>query len=201
MRKFNNLITKAISFLKNFWFHVCIMSLIVLGSAFLVYVAQKPEHLPTFWISCIALSLSYYAHTSAKEKLRLDLLEKRFEIYEKVLEFCGLVTKHGTLTARPDNREEIEQALNAAYQSFLGIGLHKTRSLFGEDIYSFFSDLREKYIYLITHPYPTIPLPDQQQAEWAQKNMESINFILLSAEKMPDLFKPYVYFGNYRKNI
>jgi hypothetical protein len=43
----------------------------------------------------------------------LDLFEKRFEIYEKTLEFCSVVMRHGSLRRTDVNEQDITRAIKA----------------------------------------------------------------------------------------
>ncbi len=88
-------------------------------------------------VSIFALVISILAYQNANNKLRLDLFEARWEIYEKILKFCSTVTQLGGLppahnTAR-DTR--VINALISANESFYGQGYHKSRALFSEDVY------------------------------------------------------------------
>jgi len=109
-----------------------------------LFTYNKPELVPQLWIGVTALELSYFACMFTAEKLRLDLLDRRFDIYEKTLSFCRAVMVHGSLDASKDNKEQI-----AAHESFRGIGWRRTQALFGEDIVSLFKKLNESFAHVI----------------------------------------------------
>ncbi len=146
--------------------------------------------------STITLCFSYGAYQFAKEKFRLDLLDKRWEVYVHVLDFCSVVSSQGTLTGREDNIEVITTALQAAEQSFRGIGLHKTRALFGEDIQVLFEQLNEGYAYLSS--FSESPSDPTERTEWAKRKNQHVRFTHNTAGKLPEHFKSYVYFGDYK---
>jgi hypothetical protein len=127
-----------------------------------------------------------------KERFRLDLLEERFEIYKRTLEFCSIVQSHASLRANDRNKEQVEAALRAAHDSFRGFGFHRARALFGSDINDLFGKLNESYSYLVA-------LGDETSPHYkATTFWEHVQFIAEQCTKLPDHFKPYVYFGDYR---
>lgn len=183
--------------LKPYWFYL------VLASGFLALftllaVVDKLELLPPTFFSVITAVFSYQAYLYSKEKFRLDLFEKRWEIYEHVLEFCSRVTQQGTLRMREDNQAEIIAALNAAGNSFRGTGWHKTRALFGEEIHQLFERLNSSYAWMSA--FSERPSDPQQSHDWPQNMYDHSMFIWNTVGQLPDLFKPYIYFGDYKKD-
>jgi len=146
----------------------------------------------------VTVTLSSVALFYSKEKFRLDLFDKRWEIYEHTLDFCSIVTQQGSLRATEDNREHIIRAVTAAGKSFRGIGWHKTRALFGPDIHGLFEKLNQTYSWLTVYserPPNGTPEGDNWPTDMYNKSM----FVYNTATGLPDLFKPYVYFGNYKR--
>jgi hypothetical protein len=141
---------------------------------------------------------SYFAYRFSKEKFRLDLFDRRFAVYEATLEFCSRVMAEGSLRATtPEQRERVEHAIRAAEGSFRGIGWHKTQALFGEDIRPLFSKLNKSYAWLST--FGDGPANSMPQEEWGRKYMEHTEFIWDTVNRLPELFKAYVYFGDYKR--
>ena len=62
-----------------------LMSLGVALSFLLLKGLNKLELFPATLFSVVAICFSYHAYRFSKEKFRLDLFERRFEIYEKIL--------------------------------------------------------------------------------------------------------------------
>jgi len=153
----------------------------------LLIYAEKLEQIPTLWIALVAMLFSYSAYLFSKERFRLNLLDRRFELYEKTLEFCGIVFSHRSLKANEQNNEEIERAIKAAHESFRGIGYHKARALFGDDIYELFQSLNKSFSHIMT--YQNIENRDQEKY-WGH-----VTHITEMSYKLPNHFKPYVYFG------
>ncbi len=90
------------AFLKvpNHRFFFPLAFVVTLLSTIALFQFGKGELTPQLWISAVAVVLSYWACSFTADKLRLDLFDKRFEIYTKTLEFCGIVAEHGSLSVR-----------------------------------------------------------------------------------------------------
>jgi len=203
---FENLYAKAQPFIKRVThvfemargYHLyLILGLVVVISTKIIIVDQKSELLPTLWISAIAAGLSFNSYVYAKEKFRLDLLDKRWEIYEETLEFCSAVMRHGTLRVTEENEEKIFAAIKAAENSFRGIGYHKTKSLFGEDINQRFEELNKSYSWLSS--FTDYPINPDEHQKWVEDKHNHIMFVYKTGQELPEIFKPYVYFGDYRR--
>jgi hypothetical protein len=97
---------------------------------------------------------------------------------------------HATLQARKGNEEDIQKAIIAAHDSFRGIGYHKTRALFGKDIYDLFEELNKSYSFLVSG------LSNSDIGE----NLKHVSFVVETGTKLPEYFKDYIYFGNYKKD-
>lgn len=179
-------------------------SLVYLGLASIVIVLgillfdmHKLELLPATFFSATTAAFSYLAYKFSKEKFRLDLFEKRWVVYENTLEFCSRVTQQGSLRRTDNNQAEIVAALQAANNSFRGLGWHKTRALFGDEIYELFDKLNHSYSWLTA--FSERPSDPIQSAAWPQNMLEHSTFIWETVNSLPDVFKPYVYFGDYRR--
>ena len=177
-------------------FYVFLIVFISLCLGYLVFF-NKPEEIPTVVFGSVAALFSFYAYFFSKENFRLELMEKRWDIYEKTLEFCSVVVTHGGLPPNSDNEVRNQSIINgliAANNSFRGIGYHKARSLFGDDIHELFGKLNKSYAWLISNQN----LTPRRAAELAEQRNEHLTFIWDTVNKLPDLFKPYVYFGDYK---
>ncbi len=168
-----------------------------IASVVIIVHAQKLEILPATFFSVSTALFSHLAYKFAKEKFRLDLFDKRWAVYEHALEFCSRVTQQGTLIRRKDNEEAILAALKAAENSFRGTGWHKTRALFGNDIYQLFDQINKSYAWLSS--FGDQP-PQHRAADWPEKMEKNLMFIWETVGKLPEIFKPYVYFGNYKQD-
>ncbi|MCB9989224.1 MAG: hypothetical protein H6868_10440 [Rhodospirillales bacterium] len=144
-------------------------------------------------LGIVAVVFSFLAYMHARERFRLDLLEKRWQVYEKVLEFCSRVTEYGGLPKHGDDgdrNQAIINALIAANESFRGIGYHKARSLFGPEIHRKFDELSKAYAFFVTYSDISHDKIDEKH--------KKLMFVWETIKELPDLFKPYVYFGDFK---
>ena len=154
--------------------------------------------LATMVFSTATAVFSYFAYRFSEERFRLDLFDRRFAIYEATLEFCSRVVQEGTLrAAAPEQREAVEQAIKAAERSFRGTGWHKAQALFGEDIALLFSKLNSSFAWLSTHGNGPGRMP---QDEWGREYTKHTDFIWDTVNRLPELFKSYIYFGEYKRD-
>lgn len=164
-------------------------------STALLFYLGKPELVPQLWTSIIVAILSYWACTFTAEKLRLDLFERRFDIYKNTLEYCSTVFAYASLERREENREHIDRAIEAAHESFRGIGYHKTKALFGDDIVALFNRLNTSYAYISTFGSERARGQNFDSAEYWRHVNETIKI----SEELPALFKNYMYFGDHKQ--
>ncbi len=182
---------------KSFCF---ILILGLVSSVWVVFVKEEFQVLPVVIFSGLTAVFSFCAYKFAHEKFRLDLFEKRWEIYEKTLGFCSKVTTHGGIPKHSNNEElnkDATDAIIAAHESFRGIGLHKTRTLFGEDIHELFDKLNDSYSWLVS--FEEQPIDAKERSEWSQKERDHLIFVWETIKSLPDVFKPYMYFGDYKE--
>jgi hypothetical protein len=177
-------------------FFVLVMLVTFISTIWLLHI-NKSELIPQLWISAIALGLSYWACMFSRENFRLLLLDKRFEIYQKTLEFCSRVIQQGTLNEREDNRQGVQAAIVAAHDSFRGIGYHKTRALFGNEIWELFEKLNKSYTILLALGGVSSSIPGYENVP--QKMCDELTFISETCGRLPEYFRPYVYFGDYKQ--
>lgn len=142
MKKLNMTNYMNYKFLKHNRFYITLSIMFFLSLCVLIYV-NKLEVLPITILGFMATVFSFLTYRYAKEKFRLDLLDRRFEIYEKTLEFCSLALGGGF--------SDDKKLIIAAESSFRGIGWHKSCALFGEDISDLFKKLNRSFAYLQTH--------------------------------------------------
>jgi len=79
-------------------------------------------------------------------------------------------------------------------------GYHRTRALFGKDIWDLFEKLSSSYSFLIA--FGGVSVRDNPQYENLPDKMEEhLTFVIDTCTNLPDHFKPYVYFGDYSRKI
>jgi len=103
----------------------------------------------------------------------------------------------GSLKIKDENKEDVIKILIAAEGSFRGIGLHKSRTLFGEEIQELLKQLNDSYSWLVA--FHEAPSDSSERKKWAENWHKHITFLLDTTRQLPEVFKPYIYFGDYKK--
>ncbi len=147
----------------------------------------KEEILPTFFVSLVSLMVVYGSSQDSKNKLRLELFEKRYEIYEELIKFSSHTLQEGEIGV---------EAANAAYQSFRGLKYHKSKFLFGDDVNNYFNEINGCFA-TMSAARGIIPSAPGFQ-EWTDKKFESLKKIMQITDVCPTLFAPYLYFGDIK---
>ena len=104
-----------------------------------------------------------------------------------------MVTKFGRIRRNSKDekeKEEVIKGLIEAHSSFRGIGYHKTKALFSNDIHDYFDSINESYAWLISF--------DGVRNKNYDQEMSHLLNIVDTSKKLPDLMRPYVYFGEYK---
>ncbi len=156
--------------------------------ALMLWNVSKLELVPTSFGAIATAAFAFLAFRFSKERFRLDLSHERWKIYENLVIFCSLAMQTG-LTSK--------EAIAAADGSFRGMGYHRSRSLFGMDIAELLGKLNESYSWLISHG--NAPEGDTQRDDWAEKSAKHEGFVWETVNKLPEHFKGYLYFGDYRR--
>jgi hypothetical protein len=194
IRKFWQAKRRRVSAIRLNFFYIVVAICIVL-SFFFINKSTKYEYVPATIFAGFTAFFSYYTYRFSKEKFRLDLFERRFAIYEKILEFCSIIVTYGDLPIGDNNKEErirLQQAVDASFRS---IGFHKTRSLFGEDIYELCQKLNKSYAFFVSYSDPSGRNAQTYSKEW----FENMTFMQNTIDNLPIIFESYISFGDYKK--
>jgi len=150
----------------------------------------------TIVISILTLFISWLVYQHSRNTFSLQLLESRYKVYKEILNFCSNFSKYLEF-----NKENYEAIRSAAIKSFKGEGYYFTASLFGEDIQSTLEKLNEIYTFFHTDmEIQTFGENNSFKQENILKWHEYTRFIVNLYENLPEIFKPYIYFGDYRIN-
>jgi hypothetical protein len=171
-----------------------------LGFVIFLYKIDELSSIPTFTVACLALIFSYFAYEYSKEKFRLELMEKRLEIYENVVKFCSTSITYAGLSKHEKEDEHTTQqkieGIEAAHKAFRGLGYHKYKMLFGPDIEEIFKKLNKSFAIMVVKGHNSSS-PEYQ--EWIKKENDQLKFISDTLTELPNHFRPYLYFGDYKK--
>jgi hypothetical protein len=175
---------------------VLCLTIVILVSFYIFHSQDKWDALPPFFLTCVTAIFSFFAYKHAKEKFRLDLMEKRLEVYKNLMTFCSVVMTEGSLIANDQNGKNIERGHKAAHESFRGSGWHQTRILFGDDIETLFQQLNNSYSWLVS--FDSAESYGEKRNTWAKDRTQHLKFIIDTNTNLPNIFKPYIYFGFYK---
>lgn len=150
----------------------------------------------------ITVIFAFLSYKYNKEKFRLELFEKRLEVYENINAFCSVVIKYGDLPklGEPEDKdyEQINQDCikyqNAADLSFRRRGYHLSKLLFSDKLNNYLKELNDSYCFLLTYK------DGERNSETAQKWGNHLKAIIHINQNLPEIFKPYLYFGGYRND-
>ena len=78
--------------------------LVAAVSTVFLLLKNRGELIPQLWVSIVIAILSYWACISTAEKLRLDLFDRRFEIYIRTLDYCSVVLAYASLERTEKNK-------------------------------------------------------------------------------------------------
>lgn len=151
----------------------------------------------TLFLSFVAALLAALAYFNTRERFRLDLFEKRWPIYEGVVRICSIVQAFGGVPIparyqgdrdefRVERSRELADLLN---ENLRGLGYHKSKSLFGPELTYELNKLHNHLVWM-----EVFEVGQHNADEWGRRMME----ISELAYRLPTLFEPYTYFGNYK---
>jgi hypothetical protein len=159
---------------------------VAIGAVVHLYGIDHLELVPNFVFGSSTAGLSFLAYQFSKAKFRLDLYEKRWLIYEELVQFLSLMQQTGPQT---------NEAKIAAQGCLSGKGYHKSRTLFGDDIIVLFDKLNEAYSWLSIN----VNQGNLSNNEWERLQGEHSEFIATTTRKLPEYFNRYIYFGDYKR--
>jgi hypothetical protein len=174
-------------FAKYYFLVLCVLfTFVAVVSAYNKYFTHAMSvSIPFAATSMFAL----FAYKYTKEKLRLDLFDRRFEALRAIHEFISLALEISV----PKEPSDFVKLAEKAAQACRGINLHKLYLLFGSDMKYIFDDLNAAYSCLASFPKENVG--SKRWDKWASHmdNLEQINKNLYVD------FSAYVDFGEYKK--
>jgi hypothetical protein len=182
--------------MNRFWFYSLVIIIALIGW----FLSESSERVAILFTG-ITACFSYEGYRYNKEKFRLELFEKRWEVYEKVLIFQEIFLKNSGLAPNlsNSNKVEIDKAHDAARYSFADIGWHRSRCLFGEDVVPLFDKLEQIYAFRkgeVWDEHAAMTLCGTPESKAAYN--KDIEDVYDSVRKIYKTFTPYLYFGDYK---
>lgn len=133
-------------------------------------------------VACFGAWIAYQQWITARDKLRLDLYERRMAVFTAAWETLGVVFTRGDLT-REDESTYLQGTAGAQW-------------LFGKEIQEylgkeFWGQLCELHRYVAE--MDGLP-PGPQRSELSQKKLEQRKWFYAQSDRMEKLFHPYLGF-------
>jgi L-serine deaminase len=155
------------------------------GPIFIALVQGTPAALVTLIIGLIALQVALRQASVAEAKLKLDLFEKRYPIFQETWEIMSEVVMKGT--------RHKHYGLSNPFANFRP----RARFLFGQEVEAYLSEAAKKWVDL--HAYEAECSDPNSAAQNAAKAAELTNWFSEQASTgLKDLFAPYLEFKNLR---
>jgi hypothetical protein len=153
----------------------CIQYIQALGPTFVAVV-----------VGCVAGYVAWRQWRTAHDRLKFDLYEKRFAVYETVKKLSDVATMHVDPKAIHGSHvspEDLHEFFNA---------IRGSQFLFGGDARKFLVDIQDMY-WEATNTLARLgrsPRHDPVGTEWEQ--LEIVKFLADHNKALEDLFKPYI---------
>lgn len=148
------------------------------------FYLSNPAFITAVIAAMVAL-ISYRQYLLAKEKLKLDLFEKRFAVYKGTQKFLTVIFSNATCTK--DDLFEFRR--NTQDGTFL----------FGKDIPSYINKIDSKALELKSTKEKSTTLPGREErTELATKNTQLLGELIDELPKLKDVFAPYLRFNKWK---
>lgn len=181
-------------FLASSYFPLTVFGLLFLSLTSIFYLEKTWNYYPAFFVAFFALVFTYLAYEFTKEKFRLDLFEKRLEIYEKFLVYCRLCVGINFYSPKLDEDSRYQE-LQSLDDEFIKKLLPRMKLLFGIEVENAFKQVRDNFVILESIKFSLPQDIDRDFKIGKEKRRSQINLIL---KDLPNMFQKYIYFGTYK---
>ena len=149
------------------------------------FIVQIISSVGTLFIASVVVYITYQQHKTNRDKLRLDLFEKRYKVFRTLMEFLAFIFTFGNadpkkiMTFKADTNDSI--------------------FLFEEEISSYIEKVYDKAWEIHSANFKLehhkIREETQEQTDATFKNREEVwQWFSNELKKAPEIFKPYLKF-------
>ncbi len=160
------------------------------------------EAVITVVFGCVAAWFSWLAYCHSKEKFRLELLNKRWPIYQTINDSAFMVHNKPLVTV-PLNNEDVKiyetchmarlECLKECLELLRAINMHEMQALFGKEV-------RDSFIRIIESIAGCTIHESSYRTESAITfQNEQMQTLLEEIKNLPSIFAPYMDFSTYKK--
>jgi hypothetical protein len=163
------------------------------GPACISIIQGLPAALVALTVGIVGGIIAHRQAAVAKAKLKLDLFEKRYPIFQETWEIMSEVARKGTSAKSDGFAPAKNYGLGNPFSNFMP----QARFLFGKEIYAYLSDAVDKWAEL--YRYEAERDDAHAAAQHAARVRELKNWFHTQASTgLRELFAPYLDFENWR---
>ena len=139
----------------------------------------------TLFLSLAVVVIAWQQWRVADNKLRLDLFDRRYKVYDATRKFLAVIIREATFT-------------DSQLFEFYG-GTSDAEFLFGADIVDYLGQIRNRAVDMRTHQtlFQQMPLGDERSGH-VQANHDQLLWLNHQITAMTEIFIPYLGFANIR---
>jgi hypothetical protein len=139
----------------------------------------------TLFLSVAVVTIALLQWRVAENKLRLDLFDRRYKVYEATRKFLAVIIREGAFTG-PQLSE-------------FNIGTSDAEFLFRADVVDYLGQIRKRAVHLWTAQRLYEPLPvGDERSRHAQAAHDDLSWLSDQITAMTKAFTPYLGFANVR---
>jgi hypothetical protein len=140
----------------------------------------------TFTVAAVAVSIAYQQFSVAREKLKLDLFEKRFTVFTAARRFLSHILQHGGLLALDELGQYRADVAEATF-------------LFDDDVTDFLAEIDRRALHLWTlHETFKGTEPGPTHATLAEEISQELEWLANQLVMLKPAFEPYMKFSSWR---
>jgi hypothetical protein len=139
--------------------------------------------LGTLIIGVAVVVIAWQQRQIARNKLRLDLFDRRYKIYDATRKFLGTILREATFT-------------DAELFEFYA-GTSDTEFLFGSDIVDYLEQIRKRALDMRLHQELFEPMPvGDERSRHVQANHDELLWLTHQTKDITKVFLPYIGFSH-----
>ena len=142
----------------------------------------------TLFLSIAVVAVAWQQWRVAEDKLRLDLFDRRYKVYDATRKFLAVILREATFT-------------DSQLFEFYG-GTSDAEFLFGVDVVEYLAQIRNRAVDMRTHQdlYEHLPVGDERSRHVNAKHGD-LSWLNDQITAMTKIFTPYLGFANVRLRV
>jgi hypothetical protein len=139
----------------------------------------------TLFLSVAVVMIAWQQWRVADNKLRLDLFDRRYKVYDSTRKFLAVILREATFTL--------------SQLAEFDIGTSDAEFLFGADVVDYLGQVRKRALHLRTAQTLYEPLPvGDERSRHVQAAHDDLSWLTDQITAMTKIFAPYLGFANVR---